>query len=416
MHFKEGFTMTRIYSNELKEGLRYSAPLFFDDGANMFLAKRKVIKKYHIDILKKWAIPFILTYGTVIDNDDDLLDFDEEDEVEVMELLEDDEEQQSNKIKIGNKNFDKANIDRVVKNFSINRLKVNEQIQSIQKSLKEVFSAIEKGIMPTREKTEPISDALIKLVKEYPSESINALISSEFVVSYEIKAIISGIIGILMSESLDMKKSEVSNLVLASLFHDIGMISVPKDIREKQTKLTRQEFDLLKLHLIKSARLTTEQLYYPKEVGEIIMQHHERYDGSGYPEGLEKDEISLSARILSLTDTFSAMICRSNYGKPLSGYEAIKEISQKAEKKFDPEILKLFISVLGYYPVGSYVLLNTNHLAQVIKANINYPYQPLVQILSKSPQGKTSINIGDRIKLQDYPELSIVRQIENDKI
>ena len=80
--------MTRIYSNELKEGIIYSAPLFFDDGVNMFLAKRRALKKYHIDILKKWSIPFIITYGTIIDNESANLHLDEATELEEIEPLE----------------------------------------------------------------------------------------------------------------------------------------------------------------------------------------------------------------------------------------------------------------------------------------------------------------------------------------
>lgn len=80
--------MTRIYSNELKEGIIYSAPLFFDDGVNMFLAKRRALKKYHIDILKKWSIPFIITYGTVIDDENAALHHEDGAELEEIEPLE----------------------------------------------------------------------------------------------------------------------------------------------------------------------------------------------------------------------------------------------------------------------------------------------------------------------------------------
>ena len=144
------------------------------------------------------------------------------------------------------------------------------------------------------------------------------------------------------------------------------------------------------------------------------MQHHERFDGSGYPEGLEGEAIHLSARVLSLTDSFSAMICRTSYGKPLSGYETMKELSQRVDKKFDPKILKSFIAILGYYPVGSYVLLNSKHFALVIEANEIFPYQPRVQILSKSSEDNAKINIGDTIHLQDFPQLSIVKQIQDE--
>lgn len=400
--------MTRIYSNELKEGIMYSAPLFFDDGVNMFLAKRRAVKKYHIEILKKWAIPFILTYGTVVDDKNvELLD-EESAELEEIESLEEEiMELKDEKIsQVG-----KTQLEQIVKNFSINRNRVEKKIETIYLDLKTIFTAIKNEQSVSREKMEEIIDTLFRLVKEYPSETLNILITQGFESSYEIKAIISSIIGILIAEQISMKKASIKNLVIASLLHDIGMLSISKDLTEKQTKLTRQEFELLKLHLLKSARLASDHLYYPKEVGDIIMQHHERFDGSGYPQGLEKNAIHISARILSITDTFSAMVCRTSYGRPLSGYEAIKEITQKSEKKFDYRILKIFVSVLGYYPVGSYVLLNTAHIALVTKANHEFPYQPSVQILSKSSKEKAEINIGDTVNLQEKPHISIVQQI-----
>jgi HD-GYP domain-containing protein (c-di-GMP phosphodiesterase class II) len=304
-------------------------------------------------------------------------------------------------------------LNRIVQNFSKNRSYVLKKIRSLEESLKQIFISIQKGETVARTEVESITESLTELVKDFPSETLNIIISMNFDSTYEIKAIIASIIGILIAKNLDMQKKDRANLLVASLLHDIGMRGVSKDITEKQTKLTRQEFELLKLHLLKSARLTSEHLYYPKEVGEIIMQHHERFDGSGYPEGLEGEAIHLSARVLSLTDSFSAMICRTGYGKPLSGYETMKELSQRSDKKFDSKILKSFIAILGYYPVGSYVLLNSKHFALVIEANETFPYQPRVQILSKSSENDAKINIGDIINLQDYPQLSIVSQIQN---
>ncbi len=409
--------MKRIYSKELKEGIIYSAPLFFDDGVNMFLAKRRALKKYHIDILKKWSIPFIITYGTVIDNGNTALlnegsaDLEEIEPLEELMELQEEEE----KKKHMPATFSVQYLNRIVQNFSENRSYVLKKIRSLEESLKQIFMSIQQGETVVRTEVESITESLTQLVKDLPSETLNIIISMNFDSTYEIKAIIASIIGILIAKHLNMQKKDLNNLLVASLLHDIGMLGVSKDITEKQTKLTRQEFELLKLHLLKSARLTSEHLYYPKEVGEIIMQHHERFDGSGYPEGLEGEAIHLSARVLSLTDSFSAMICRTSYGKPLSGYETMKELSQRVDKKFDPKILKSFIAILGYYPVGSYVLLNSKHFALVIGANKNFPYQPRVQILSKSSEDDAKINIGDTINLQDYPQLSIVNQIQNEE-
>ena len=325
--------MKRIYSKELKEGIIYSAPLFFDDGVNMFLAKRRALKKYHIDILKKWSIPFIITYGTIIDNGNTALlnegsaDLEEIEPLEELMELQEEEE----KKKHMPATFSVQYLNRIVQNFSKNRSYVLKKIRSLEESLKQIFMSIQQGETVVRTAVESITESLTQLVKNFPSETLNIIISMNFDSTYEIKAIIASIIGILIAKNLNMQKKDLNNLLVASLLHDIGMLGVSKDITEKQTKLTRQEFELLKLHLLKSARLTSEHLYYPKEVGEIIMQHHERFDGSGYPEGLEGEAIHLSARVYPSQIVFCNDLSYK-LRKPLSGYETMKELSQRSDK------------------------------------------------------------------------------------
>ena len=139
---------------------------------------------------------------------------------------------------------------------------------------------------------------------------------------------------------------EIETLEHASILHDIGKIGIESFILQKQGKLTPKEYCLIKSH-----PLIGEEILGPidtlESVRQIILQHHERYDGKGYPYGLRGEELSLKARILSVVDTFDAMMSERPYRKALSLYEIKEELSANAGTQFDPYVVESFIEMLN---------------------------------------------------------------------
>ncbi len=142
---------------------------------------------------------------------------------------------------------------------------------------------------------------------------------------------------------LDLKELEV--LEQASILHDIGKIGIESFILQKQGKLTVNEYSMIKAH-----PLIGEEILRPidtlAEVRQTIIQHHERYDGKGYPYGLIGDELSLKARILSLVDTFDAMMSDRPYRKALSLEKIKQEVLDHSGTQFDPYVVESFIEIL----------------------------------------------------------------------
>ncbi|MCM8778771.1 MAG: HD domain-containing protein [Candidatus Omnitrophica bacterium] len=149
-----------------------------------------------------------------------------------------------------------------------------------------------------------------------------------------------------IGKELKLSEEEMEALKYAALLLDAGKISIPDEILMKPSKLTGKEYSLIKEHPIKSAEIvgTIEAM---KPAVPLIMHHHERYDGKGYPMGLRKGEIPLGARIISLADAFEAMVCKRPYrGESMSIEEAVREIKKSSGTQFDPLVVKAFLKLV----------------------------------------------------------------------
>jgi len=145
-------------------------------------------------------------------------------------------------------------------------------------------------------------------------------------------------------EKLNISKEKTENTLFAALFHDVGKVDIPDEILNKPGKLTEKEFDCIKGHPLAGVELVKDTYY--KYIGKIIEQHHERLDGSGYPNNLKGEDILIEAKIIAVADTYDAMTTDRPYRKALSPRAAIDEIISLKAIHFDPKIVDTFVEVL----------------------------------------------------------------------
>ncbi len=143
-----------------------------------------------------------------------------------------------------------------------------------------------------------------------------------------------------IGRELGLDENQLKALEAAALLHDIGKLAVPEYIISKPGKLTPEEFEKMKIHPVVGAELL-EQVEFPYPVAPIVRGHHEKWDGSGYPDGLSGEDIPIGARILSTVDCLDALASDRQYRRALPLDEALAIVQQEAGKSFDPRIVDL---------------------------------------------------------------------------
>lgn len=340
--------MNTIETKFLTEGMRFSSPLLFDDKKNMFLPEHKPLRKLHLDTIQRWKILYLVTQGKLLASDDD-----------GAELA--------------------AKTNPILRDY----------LTAI-KSMEVVFLAYKEGQCIDKALINKASKIIYQLVTS-GRNAVSGLILTETQnhLSFAVSAVNVAILSLIIGIDLSFSQRNLLHLLTTALLHDLDMIAVPEQIINKKGHLTVEEFEILKAHPLKTARTVTDVLMYPKEIAVILLQHHERWDGDGYPEGRGGQDIDISARVLSVADAFEAMISEKPYHNSMTAYDALKNLLADKEKRFDPAILKVFIKSIGVYPVGSYVVLNDSSIAKVTEGDPNAPFMPTIKIIiSKGVAGK----------------------------
>jgi len=152
-------------------------------------------------------------------------------------------------------------------------------------------------------------------------------------------------LGLKMAEYLKLSREEMGKLELAGLLHDIGMIGVPEAVLLKTGGFTPDDYDQIKRHVSHGVKIL-EDIKQLKDVVEIIKYHHERFDGSGYPDGLKGNDIPLNSRIIAVADTYDSIVSDRSYREGLRHDEAMHIIEIQSGKQFDPVVADAFKNII----------------------------------------------------------------------
>jgi len=152
-----------------------------------------------------------------------------------------------------------------------------------------------------------------------------------------------------LAEALNLEPLKISNLSTCALLHDIGKIGISDEILNKRDKLTAEEWEAIKGHPQLGATIASHARQLAPCIA-VILHHHERYDGNGYPKGLKGEDIPLEARILAVADAFAAMTSDRHHSEALPDEQALEEIKQGAGKQFDPNLVEVFLSIVKITP------------------------------------------------------------------
>ncbi|MFC1743088.1 HD-GYP domain-containing protein [Candidatus Riflebacteria bacterium] len=154
---------------------------------------------------------------------------------------------------------------------------------------------------------------------------------------------------------LHLSRDKLINLKIISYLHNIGNVAIPDSILFKKGPLNQVEFNTMKIHPLLSARLAAELPFVGREVVESIKHHHEKYDGTGYPDGLSGEDIPLLARILTLADSVVAMLSRRYYGEKYVFYQVLDEVKKNSRRHFDPMLAEHIEEIFPTDPLQHFI-------------------------------------------------------------
>ncbi|HBF39655.1 MAG TPA: HD-GYP domain-containing protein [Firmicutes bacterium] len=189
------------------------------------------------------------------------------------------------------------------------------------------------------------------------------------------------ILSLMTGIALNYNYQKLKHLGTGALLHDIGKAKISFKILNKNGSLTQEEYAEIKKHpqfgydILKQCDSISEEASY------IAWQHHEKFDGTGYPMGLKGTDIYESARIVALADVYDAMSTDRVYRKRFLSQEVIEYIRDQGETQFDPELSKVFLENIAPFPIGSMVLLNTGEKGIVINVPRDFPARPVIKII-----------------------------------
>lgn len=207
---------------------------------------------------------------------------------------------------------------------------------------------------------------------------------------------------IAFGKKLQLDQSTIWELGVGGILHDIGKLQVPGKILNKPGRLTDLEFDVMRRHVGLGYKLIDEAETIPKRARQVILQHHERLNGTGYPGKLSGEEISLYGKMAAIVDVYDAITSDRVYHKGKLPSLVLRQLVEwSGEGVFDTELVQRFIQCVGIYPVGSLVALESQRLAVVIaspqKALLNPVLKVIYDLRKQRPIAPEVLDLGESV-------------------
>ena len=273
--------------------------------------------------------------------------------------------------------------------------KLNHAIDESEKKFvvaSEVIKNVNENLLKTPkaslEKATAVVDEIVDLALLEGDIVVHALNGNRSSDSHYQHPLNVTVLALMLAKSLSISKEEMQLLGVSAMLHDIGKAKLDSHLLKK-SPLTEKEQIEYKLHSTYGAQLI-HQLGLPARIGRVILQHHECWDGTGYPNHLKGDQIDPLATIIFLANTYDNLCNPIQYTDAKSPYEALRMMFTHLRAKCNDELLKRFIKSLGVYPPGSIVKLSDGNYATVISVNPEQPLRPYIQLqddgISITPQ------------------------------
>lgn len=199
------------------------------------------------------------------------------------------------------------------------------------------------------------------------------------------------VVGTVLGHKLGLPESKLKDLAMGLMLHDIGKTTIPLEVLNKPGKLTEAEFEKMKEHARAGFDILREIFSLSAHAKIVVLQHHERFDGTGYPKGLKGPDIHLYGQIGAIADVYDAMTSDRTYRKRLLPHEAIEFLMGNADRYFSRDLVTTFVASIAPYPIGTLVKLSTGEAAIVTEIDMGFATRPTVRVV-QDPSGRELAN------------------------
>jgi HD-GYP domain-containing protein (c-di-GMP phosphodiesterase class II) len=369
--------MRLIRVEDLRPGMQFDQPVYIE-GDNILVPAQVPLKDKDIERLTKWDIGEVYTEGTIIS------EAGPQAQGRAREAIAWLPEAEEKLLRVYRSAVDKVDL---------------------------IFQEILDGTYLHHEPIDALVTDLLDLVRKNRNELIQLILLGERV-QRKLSAnavdclIIAGVIG----QTLKLASHRLVQLATGALLHDVGMLKVGRELLDKQGKLTPEERNRIKAHTVTGYQTVSRDMRYPEDIAVAALQHHEHWDGRGYPRGLRGEDIHLFGRVVGVADTYDAMISERPYRNSIIAYSAMKAILSDNGKRFDPQVLKAFLESMGVFPIGSIVQLNDSSVGRVTANHPDAPLRPRVELLLDA--AGATLERREHVDLLERKNLFIVKAVD----
>lgn len=352
-----------ICLEDIKEGMVIARPIYSSDGS-MLLQKNVKLKRSYINKLIKLEVPSVY------------IEDEYSEDIEIHNLIDD-------RLKMKTISKMRSQLESLVpddKNMNRVTILPKDNYNEISSMIDEIMDSLNDS-----------PKVLMNLTK----------IMSSDLYTYE-HSINVAVLSMLIAQSFFYSEEQVKKIGVGALLHDIGKLYIDDEILHKPGRLTNEEFDTMKKHPSIGYSMLKDDPFISSFVKSIVLLHHEKLDGSGYPNGLSATDLEkqLHVKIVSMADILDALINDRVYKKKMPVYRALELISSYVPYQLDNAVFNKLKTKIAPFPDGTSVLLNTGEKGLVVKNNFEAPTRPVVRIIFDK----------DGNKLEEFYELDMMKK------
>jgi len=296
------------------------------------------------------------------------------------------------------------------------RESVKRNLQAVTASLAPMFAdATRRGAkyvsvqLDTQRLVQSV-DKMVREIQKNPEAVVNLQdirTADEYTLSHSVNVCV---LSVLLGTIMEYSEPQLHDLAVGAVLHDIGKITTPPEILNKPGILTSDEYRIIQQHAANGWNILFEQRGIPPASAAMARQHHERWCGGGYPDGLKGEKIYRYARICAVADCFDAMTADRVYRKGFSAAKALELMQTEMKGYFQPELLFSFLQCVAPYPVGSMVEITEGYQAVVVEVRRGKNSRPKIRLVRR-PDG-TPMPDQPEIDLYTRSSIEILRTIE----